>query len=471
MTPQIKSRPLFSILHTSARPDKWREVYDAWMGSCKNPAAVEYVLCIDTRWGFTLEMVPEMKAQMRPQDTICYNVKRRCYVDGVNIAAAASTGMVLIVNADDQYPCLNWDAELIKKVPPSIDFVIRVNTGTPQEVERRIMCMPILSRPRYEMHGYVMFPEYESMYSDNDFCEQAELDRVVVEAQDLLFPHRHPICDRNVKMDAVYDAQNRAEAYISGKQILERRRASNFGKRRVVMEMPSQQAHLNCQREKIAVALPGERFSSTWVYHWTQLFGGLLTQYNVHPNFCYSSNVYATRQTLFDDFSAMRPQPDYMLWIDDDNLVTVDQVQQLILDLKANPEMDMVAGWCWQAGDVYNMAARTSVGVFESSGLPRFLSYEELQARTDVSEIGFTGFPIVLMRRNILDKLGKDAFAPRFGPLYDRGYAGEDVSFCIRAREAGVRILVDRRIKVPHLKLRSAEPKDLPVVEEQTEVA
>jgi hypothetical protein len=37
--------------------------------------------------------------------------------------------------------------------------------------------------------------------------------------------------------------------------------------------------------------------------------------------------------------------------------------------------------------------------------------------------------------------------------------AGEDVSFCTRAVEGyGCRIAIDRRVKVPHLKLRQAEP-------------
>ena len=42
----------FSILHTSARPEKWREVYDAWIAAADHPEDVEYVLVVDERWGF-----------------------------------------------------------------------------------------------------------------------------------------------------------------------------------------------------------------------------------------------------------------------------------------------------------------------------------------------------------------------------------------------------------------------------------
>jgi hypothetical protein len=118
---------------------------------------------------------------MRPQDKVVWNTGRRCYVDGVNLAAAASSGDVLIMNADDQYPCDKWDERLhidalgVGEYPyePGGDFVIEVSTGTPQEHERSIMVMPILSRERYERFGWVFYPEYESMYADNDFTQMA----------------------------------------------------------------------------------------------------------------------------------------------------------------------------------------------------------------------------------------------------------------------------------------------------------
>ena len=49
------STPLFSILHTSARPEAWRAVYDDWMSKAVHPENVEYVLCVDERWGFNAD--------------------------------------------------------------------------------------------------------------------------------------------------------------------------------------------------------------------------------------------------------------------------------------------------------------------------------------------------------------------------------------------------------------------------------
>jgi hypothetical protein len=119
--------------------------------------------------------------------------------DGVNIAAAYATGDILIVNADDQFPVVGWDAELLSvrgatwrnREPLQAEFVIEVDCGG-YEHARGIMPMPILSRARYEQQGYVFFPVYESMCADNDFCECARQDGVVIEALHLLF-HRGPL--------------------------------------------------------------------------------------------------------------------------------------------------------------------------------------------------------------------------------------------------------------------------------------
>src|ERR1035437_6319248 len=258
--------PLFSILHTSARPDAWRAVYDDWMSKAVHPESVEYVLCIDPRWGFD---AADMSKYDTPLDNVrvVLNNRRRCYVDGVNLAAGESTGAVLVVNADDQFACDGWDEALIDAIVGKVlgdndldgaalaldialvrsngldrrlesPFVIEVSTGTPNEHDRGVLVMPILSRARYEAQGFVFYPEYESMYADNDFCESARQDGIVIDARHLMFPHRHPMFDASGvggwsedwqgRDDVALRAQNRPESYAIGKEIYARRKASGF---------------------------------------------------------------------------------------------------------------------------------------------------------------------------------------------------------------------------------------------------
>lgn len=455
-------RPLFSILHTSARPDQWRKVYDDWMSKAVNPDDVEYVLCVDARWGFGPlgETVPNLH--------IVWNTSRRCYVDGVNTAAAWATGRILIVNADDQFACSRWDNALSETLrgleargmsPLGIqggfgDWVISVSTGTPTEHERGIMVMPILSRTRYERLGYVFYPEYESMYSDNDFCEHAKQDGVIIDARELVFPHRHPLNDGGIRWDAAYQAQNRPESYALGKKLLDRRRACNFGK-------PEPEKPRELDSRTIFVCLPGETFSRHWVAAWTDLLAHLafVRGFQVRPSFNYTSSAAITRGMMARDILSLPELPDLVLWIDDDNILTPDGFEQLLADLDGLPVADVIAGWTWIQDDG-GQKTITSAGKFTTDGsqiLP--IPAPEMEKARGVVEIEWTGFPAVLMRGSTIQKAGPVPFAPLPAPASEWLVTGEDVAFCTNAKQrGGCRLFVDPKVFVPHLKLRAISP-------------
>jgi len=253
-----KKRPLYSILHTSARPDVCLKIFDAWMAAAHRPQDVEYILVVDERWGFKQSEHFAEEFNKRQQNSqingfqlrVYWNEGRRCYVDGVNTAAKASTGQILIVNADDQYPMLNWDSALWQvylsnrkahagdsNIP---EVVIEVSTGTPDEHDRGgnpIIVMPVVSRARYERLGYLFYPDYESMFADNDLHDHAAQDGVIVQAHGLMFPHRHAMFDEQgkwrekgtVQLDEAYRVQNRELAYKIGHILLTWRRRIRFG--------------------------------------------------------------------------------------------------------------------------------------------------------------------------------------------------------------------------------------------------
>ena len=102
------------------------------------------------------------------------------------------------------------------------------------------------------------------------------------------------------------------------------------------------------RRVSIGICLPGEHFSAAWVSNWTNLFMSLLASgYDPAPLFGYSSNVFVTRASLAMEMVHSAVPIDYVLWIDDDNIVTPEIFQRLKKDLDEHPEADMVAGWCW----------------------------------------------------------------------------------------------------------------------------
>ena len=476
------STPLFSILHTSARPDKWRAVYDDWMSKAVHPENVEYVLCVDERWGFNADTLGRWPTERAALNHAVWNTGRRCYVDGVNAAAKASTGRILIVNADDQFAVPGWDEALIRAIDgacgggkwdptvPDGGFVIEVSTGTPSEHERGIMVMPILSRARYERLGYVLYPEYESMFADNEFCEHARQDGVVIDARHLMFEHRHWINGRR-KSDAVDAAQNAPMA--SGRGILERRRAAKFatpkelaGKESAVFNTETEQSSLfsggaTVRPPVLAICTPGEVFREEFVSMLRSLDFFLQRDFLVQPVMGHATEPWRIRQEMADAIVAdeWQPKADYVLWIDDDNLLTVEQFNMLyraLVDMK----LDMVAGCCWiQYGQKEPYTFVPSFGYFNpEKNAIRYASAELLQ-KAEIVEAGFTGFPVVLMRREVLERAGKWCFRPILDDQAQSGLMGEDVSFCRRVLEAGGKIHVHTGVKVPHLKTRAIEPE------------
>lgn len=461
--------PLFSILHTSARPHAWRAVYDDWMSKCVDPSRVEYVLCIDERWGFSLN--PDDYDTPLNNILLVQNTMRRCYVDGVNIAAKASTGSILIVNADDQFAADGWDESLLHFAQTSgssmwkrasewlnFSFVIEVSTGTPNEHERGIMVMPILSRARYEQQGWVLFVGYESMFADNDFCEAAKQDGVVIDARHLMFPHRHVMFDgkggwkqglTQDDLDAAYKVQNRGEAFQIGAKTLENRRLSGFPP----MQYPS-------ISRSIVLCIPGERFEGPWVDAILALHGHLIALgFSIgvaRPSS--RTNVYATRESIRRDIMNLPVKPELLLWIDDDNPLSVNHFQTLLNDLDAHPEVDGISGWCW-----IHREDKTGFMVSCGTWAPDHLHWrpfpnsEFVHAR-ELREMDTGGMPCILMRLSALEKAGDNAFLSILDNSQQFGMSGEDIAFFKHAEAGGAKFLVDPRVRVPHLKYVEVEP-------------
>jgi hypothetical protein len=201
----------------------------------------------------------------------------------------------------------------------------------------------------------------------------------------------------------------------------------------------------------IALCCPGEVFHQLWVWAHDDLRGDMTSNgYGVASIFAHTSDVCITRSMIFEGLMQFLNLYDYILWVDDDNLVNWEQVKLLIEDLDTYPDISMIAGWCY--------IQKTNKEIVPSCGFwvdqrYRPMSIEELEDSNRLIEIDCTGFPVVLMRPTALITAGESPFLPRVGPQYGRwGKTGEDISFCLNLKENGGRIMVDPRVRVEHLK-------------------
>jgi hypothetical protein len=486
--------PLFSICHATARlPFGWVDAFRQAFENADRCDRLEYILCVDQKSEQQLSETIAQSGDMSGREfKVVVNHGRPCAVDAWNAAAAAATGAILIDQQDDCFFPPHWDTELLKVIgdrdPLQEQFHVHVSRS---DNDRILFGVRIYSRARYEHQSYSQCPEYESMFADDDITERAYKDGVVIEATHLMFEERHPVF-RKGEWDEVYARENSPDRYRAGKETIERRRREfGFGPENLPVRgldirslswtepgrvplgrTPSGQLTTNAEkshntsskRKHILFCLSGESFNRFWVIHWTQIMVQLFQKFDATPVFGYTTNVYLTRHEYLSDIKKVKP--DYVVWMDDDNLVTADQIETLIVDLDENPELDGVAGWCKAAFTPPIL----SCGTLHREGWPQPFTEEGLMAcDSDLISIDYTGFPLFVTRPDVYGKLGSFPFravcSDHFG---HNGQAGEDISFCLRARRGsttlhmddkqtelvgrGLQFAVDRRVKVPHMK-------------------
>lgn len=436
--------PVFSILHPTARlPEGWKAAHDCAISNADAPELAEYTLIVDSR-----DPQPPATSSMR---VLSVKSNTPNVVFSCNRGAVHSNGSILINAQDDVFFPPHWDTELLKVIPDlDAEFVLHVSSGSDRDAE--LMIPQIMSRKRYERYGYFFYPEYASVFGDDELTEHAYHDGVVIQARHLMFEHRHPVFNKG-EWDEVYERENAPDLYESGRAILHRRRKEiGFGKHSIPAMRPN-------NRKTIAWCLPGESFRMLVVAQHFNLFFQLAQRFNVMPMFSYCSNVYVVREHMTHDLRKLPMKPDYILWMDDDNIASWEQVEMLISDLDAYPDVDVIAGWCYAIPDGNWTHDRTSVGTFDDKR--RCVSWTAAQVLAEprgLKQVDWTGFPTVLMRPSVLDKLGAHPFAPILSEDYEYGLAGEDISFSIRAKQAGLKIMVDDRVRVAHLKINDAAP-------------
>lgn len=197
-------RMTFSLLHATRRlPDGWIAAYESWMERCDHPENTEYIICIDG----VVSRARVSDLERFTNARVVRNLGPETPVAAFNVAASHATEEVLVVVADDWFPCEHWDTEVAKAIgDPAKECVVWIESE-----HCNIMTHPVLTRAYYERPdrggcgGNLFYPGYSSFGADSDFTEVAMRDGVVVRPG-ITFEHRHWI--KGAPMDEAYSHTN-----------------------------------------------------------------------------------------------------------------------------------------------------------------------------------------------------------------------------------------------------------------------
>ena len=140
-----------------------------------------------------------------------------------------------------------------------------------------------------------------------------------------------------------------------------------------------------------------------------------------------------------------------------------EDVEQKGIQLKIDPskEREIVAGWyCTEDGKTTSVAHWLDEDDFRTNGgVMNHETIDSISKRKKPFTVDYTGFGWLLIKKGVFEHEGMPYpwFAPKM-QIFESGevqdMCGEDVSFCLDAKEAGFEIWCDPRIRVGHEKTR-----------------
>ena len=172
-----------------------------------------------------------------------------------------------------------------------------------------------------------------------------------------------------------------------------------------------------------------------------------------------SSLIYDARNTLARH--AIEGGFDRILWLDSDMEFEPDMLERLSADMDEN-DLDVVGGIFFSRRTPTKPCVYQKLGYLhntdengEESVSPVALNYYEYP-EDQLFESEGIGLAAVLMKVDLVKKVLNKHGLP-FSPIL--GF-GEDLSFCMRARDVGGRIWCDSRVKVGHIGLKTFSEAD-----------
>ena len=247
--------------------------------------------------------------------------------------------------------------------------------------------------------------------------------------------------------------------------------------------------------KSIVFCLPGRGCSFTFLKSFVQLCFDLVQNgmsiqisqdYSSMVNFarckCLGANVLRGPDQIPWDG---RLNYDYQLWIDSDIVFNTEKFWQLcdlalpeeafieetvdledgttetVLSIDESKERPISAGWyCTEDGRTTSVAHWLDEDDFRSNGgVMNHEMVDGISKRKKPFTVDYTGFGWVLIKKGVFEhpEMKYPWFAPKM-QVFESGavqdMCGEDVSFCLDAKEAGFEIWCDPRIRVGHEKTR-----------------
>lgn len=207
---------MISLLHPSrGRPEQAMNTFNRWAKEAQCP--IEWLLAVD-KDDPALPKYHELVANVFVSES-------SSIVEATNAVAAKAEGNILLFLSDDFFCFPGWGRTIMDIASRYKDeFLIKVNDGL-QRFENDVLTIPIMSRVLYHRLGYFWYPEYKSIYADNDLYHVCKRRGALKLHPEINFRHAHP-SNGTAQNDDTYIRSH--ANYEQGRQIFDRRKKKGF---------------------------------------------------------------------------------------------------------------------------------------------------------------------------------------------------------------------------------------------------
>lgn len=223
----------------------------------------------------------------------------------------------------------------------------------------------------------------------------------------------------------------------------------------------------------IVFCVPGDITSMMWVWSWSDMLVKCLQtglKIAFYPK--YNCNIYYVRNACLggNNLLDINQKPfqgkldyKYICWIDTDTIPSFNGLQRLI-----KQDVDVVSG-IYKMADMVHYAAVVKKDFdyyIKHNSMFQFLSEQDVKTFLAVKknsknikdfliEVDYAGMGFTLIKKGVFEKIKYPWFRPLPFTIPINGikdFAGDDVSFCQLAQEAGFKIFVDIGLRCGHRK-------------------
>jgi hypothetical protein len=176
---------------TRNRPEKFLKALDKYFSFLSDKSTKIIVTCDNDDVSMKQEYVLDAIKQYE-NVFLCFG-DNKSKIEAVNADLDNVDFDILLLASDDMLPTVNGYDEIIKKKMvehyPDTDGVLWFNDGYQGN---KLNTLSILGKKYFERFGYIYYPEYKSVWCDNEFMDVANILGKQTYFEETIIRHEHP---------------------------------------------------------------------------------------------------------------------------------------------------------------------------------------------------------------------------------------------------------------------------------------